>query len=671
MIGSLVAFPHHGDWRLGVVKRDLGRKTLILSARGEQFRPMSRDISPALGAVPDGADLNTLIEKVHTDAEALASALDVSLLWELCVEGSRVFALSELSELAFQRNDAASCFALYTVLNRPQSFFHEVDGGWEPRSRQRVEEIQERTQRVQRVSSTREEVLNQISQALDHPQNCERVVKELLSESGRRHILERLEAVALIDTHEDFAWAMDLVRALEEKRGVFFSNKGRFKIVEIMIALGLWDAHENLHLKAFGVRAHSAEVLLSAQIVAESGFDRSRRTNLTQWWTVSIDSAETLDVDDALSLRALDAGGWEIGVHIADVSARVASESVVDRDARRRGVSVYAPEGVFPMIPRVLSEWSLSLTKGEERPALSLIAQFDEGYELVDWRFEVSTICVDRHLSYDDVDASLSGQRGDADDVRFVVLNGIAEQLGAERQAQGAVTIGMPESRIRVKQTDDGPVIECVQTQETDSHLLVQEYMVLYNHLAAVMLENAGVAASFRVQEAPEEQENDEDVPEGIARAFARLKQMRKADVSFAPGWHAGLGVRGYTQTTSPIRRYGDLTMQRQMKAILEGQTPLNLAEVTEIVSDVERSSYEATLVERQSRRYWSLMALAAAQEPIDAVVLDGATIFLPAFGLRVPVNVRGMAAGAWAQVSVEHVDARQDELVLSIKPKL
>ena len=260
----------------------------------------------------------------------------------------------------------------------------------------------------------------------------------------------------------------------------------------------------------------------------------------------------------------------------------------------------------------------------------------------------------------------------------YALIRWIAEDNLFKRQDQGSVFIDLPDASVKVSFDEDEPVVRTWVTEQSSSRRIVGEFMVLSNEVTAKFATENEIPAIYRVQEPPDfvPGKELESYPEGPAREFARLRKMRKGGISAQAAQHYGLGIMHYLQASSPIRRYSDLAMQRQFKAFFAGTPlPYTEAELFEIIGDVERATYEARLIQRESLRYWLIYVLSqrAPEEELDAIVLNyrddeqtRATVMLTEFAFRVQTRLRHRPrVGESIRLVVERADARADMLVL------
>jgi len=656
MEGSVVEFPLQGGFQVGVVKRVLGKKTLVVAGSNSQFRPLTRDLSEELGVIPADVDVTAFLKALSEEADRLKIGIATEVVWSLSTPGS-TYSSSELAQIAFDEPSPASTLAMRRVLRDDSAYFREVEGGWQSRTPELIDEIRKRASAKSRESHERVSIVSKLSAALD---------SGVLEVDGQmERVLDKVKAVAVHAAHHDQEWVGKLIEELEASRGQYFQSQGRHKAFELLVALGIWNHHENLEVKRFGIYRHGPDLLKIAQEIGQTPIQPGR--DLRRVWTFTFDEADTRDMDDALSVELLDDGTWELGVHIADVDEVVLPGTPLDADALRRGTSVYLPDGIVPMLPNVLSEARLSLVQGHDRSAVSLLIRLDAGMEIQSLGFERCLIRVDRRMTYEELDAHLSGAITNEVSDLLQVLGRFTALHSEERRRNGSLSIDLPTPNVRVDWEDGEPRVQLWCTQDTEAHQLVQECMVLYNSLLAELFLDAGIPAVFRKQEVRDGLW--EDIQPGPALEFAKLKTMKKGEMSLEAGPHASLGVPAYVQATSPIRRYLDLVHQRQLKAHLaQVSAPYSESTLLHILADASEASFEASRAEQGARRYWTLFSLAGEKEPLDALVLDDSNVLLESCGVISKMTQRsGVEEGERIQVVVDRADPRQDELILRL----
>ena len=355
---------------------------------------------------------------------------------------------------------------------------------------------------------------------------------------------------------------------------------------------------------------------LTASEVAVGG--AGQRRDLRQLATFTIDPPTARDFDDAISASEEDGGGWRVWVHIADVSAYVRPRSAVDREAYRRGTSVYVPGAVEPMLPVELSNGACSLVPGEDRWAVT-VELVVRGRDVVSAAFYRSVIRSDRRLTYPEVDAifaapAASTAVGDWN-AGLTAARAAAAALGERRAAKAALVLESAEPEFAFDRS--GNVVGVESVVQTESHRLIEYLMIAANEQVARFLEARKVPALYRVHERPEATSIDRmidqlaslgvptpPVPGGSltpqqaadvageasamvadwvaahdgrgARALNRivLRSLKQAYYDDRNRGHSGLQLHSYCHFTSPIRRYPDLVCHRALLSAVSGDEP-------------------------------------------------------------------------------------------------
>ncbi len=412
--------------------------------------------------------------------------------------------------------------------------------------------------------------------------------------------------------------------------------------------------------------AFDAELEEAARLqpVAPRPQDLAGREDARDLQAITIDPADARDFDDAVTLRPAPCG-WELGVHIADVSHFVPPGSAIDREAARRGNSVYLTGGFIPMLPRHLTSDVCSLNPDVDRLTLSVWFQLSPDAEVLRSRIAPTVIHSRARLDYDQV------QRHFDEPARSAVPAGLHEtldrmrelaaRLRARRMRGGAIDLVMPE--VKCLLDPDGRVTQVQRRGAPEAYQLIEEFMLLANVAVAEQLARGCRPALYRIHEEPRPEQwarmksdlaalaveqplkEKDDLNRICRRAAGRpaaylvnlaiLRNLNRAAYSDRNAGHFGLGFACYTHFTSPIRRYPDLLAHRLVKAAAAGQrSPYTHAELRQLADHCSRTERTADEAEEESLRVKCLEYYAARIE-------QGATGPYPA--LITGVNARGL----------------------------
>lgn len=423
------------------------------------------------------------------------------------------------------------------------------------------------------------------------------------------------------------------------------------------------------------IHGHELPLAFPPDVEAEAAALRKRgikaadldgRLDLRDHLVFTIDPADAKDHDDALSIRRVD-DFWEVGVHIADVSHYVAAGSPLDEEALRRGTSVYLVDRVVPMLPEALSADLCSLRPDEDRLAVSLVMRLDDAGVVRRHELQRSVIRSRHKLSYDEVQAVIDGKgsvTGDADDAIRGLLR-LSRSMRQAREARGSLDFDLPQARVVLNTQGEPTDIERVLRLE--SHRLVEDFMLLANHLIARTAVEKRVPLLHRIHEEPDADRIDQlrDLLQGLGLRLPGkgkvkpkdlqkvlhsvagrpeenlvstvvLRSMKQARYSEQSLGHFGLATRHYTHFTSPIRRYPDLVVHRlAIAGLAEGKPASDLMD-TETLATIARLSSERERVAVDAERDSVELKKVELMERHLGEVFDGTISSVTSFGFFV-----------------------------------
>ena len=335
------------------------------------------------------------------------------------------------------------------------------------------------------------------------------------------------------------------------------------------------------------------DVLDQVKVIPETIDSRQfeGREDLRGEFIVTIDPDDARDFDDAIHVEKT-GSGWRLGVHIADVAAYVESGSPLDREARRRGNSIYLPGRVIPMLPERLSNGVCSLNPGVDRLTHSVFVHFDKHGTAKSARFVRSVIRSAHRLTYKQVYAILTAAPRDQLGERLHIAWELAALLRQKRFDHGALDLDFPEVKVWVDK--EGYPVKLERIENDESHQLIEEFMLTANEAVARELKKRAIPSIYRVHENPDPEKLAEyrefvlgfnykvgdlthraelqrllasfrGKPEEQALKVALLKSLKRARYSPQPLGHYGLDKANYLHFTSPIRRYADLIVHRAL----------------------------------------------------------------------------------------------------------
>lgn len=388
----------------------------------------------------------------------------------------------------------------------------------------------------------------------------------------------------------------------------------------LLLDIGYWDETVNPYPQRLHIDVTQPDLTLP-DLAAEE------REDLTHLVALAIDDEGSTDPDDALS--------WEDGriwIHIADVAALVAPESLADREARARGANLYLPEGTIHMLPHDATAL-LGLGLQERSPALSFGLTLNEAGEIVETTITPSWIKVTR-LTYEEADSRLG-------EPIFAELYGLAQRYAARRAGNGAVELDLPEVKIRVH---DG-AISIKPLPALRSRDLVREAMLMTGEAVTHYAQAHELAIPYSTQDADSEVYTITETT--LSAMFAKRRLMKPSQYKSEPGRHTGLGMEQYAQATSPLRRYTDLLVHQQLRAHLRGDPVMDSQTLMARMAEASLSMRAVRTAERLSNKHWTLVYLRRQPDwQGEGIVVEKPgnrnLVLLPALDLETDIYGRG-----------------------------
>ena len=385
--------------------------------------------------------------------------------------------------------------------------------------------------------------------------------------------------------------------------------------------------------------------------------------------TFTIDPHDAKDFDDAISIKTLENGLLEIGVHIADVSHYVRPGTEMDEEAIKRSNSVYLVDRVVPMLPEQLSNLTCSLRPNEDKFTFSAVFNINSKNEVVSEWFGKTVIHSNKRFTYEEAQEIIEG-KDDPLKMEILKLDGIAKALRFERLEAGAMNIESEE--VRFKLDDSGHPIDVIIKTSKDAHKLVEEFMLLANKRVAMFVSGppekpTKIPFVYRCHDKPDPEKlasfslfiekfglsvdlkNPALISKNINGLLVSLREenefsliqsmairsMAKAVYETNNIGHYGLGFKEYTHFTSPIRRYADLLVHRILLSKISSSRTIYGSELDELCKRISRMERKAVIAERESTKFFQTLFLS------DKIgeTFEGTVSGLTEYGLFIKLN--------------------------------
>ena len=604
--GKLIEYIEHGKLICALCIQDKGGKLYLITPFGREVTLNPNRILLKSNKIFDVNNSREesikYLRQINDIREELKNHVDINSLWLLVHDESERFSLNELAQLAFNDNisdDHES--AVMRALLEEHIHFKFKDNVFIPHSPEQLEKIQNtKNKEEQKIVFLKKGAswLREIAQGYTaEPPDFKDVV------------IDTLKKLVLFGNNVP---EYELGRSLLDLADI----RNPKKVRELLIFLGEWDENENLELIRSNIpTSFTTQELTEAKNIASAATPAKNNEDLRSFFTITIDSDKTTDFDDAISIVPAENDNILIFVHIADIASAITKDSLLDKTAMERCSSHYLPDLYIPMLPDILSGDTLSLREGADRHAVSIVFEFNKNYELIRSKISKSIINVKKRMNYDDINIMI-GQ-----DCLIDKLYDICLALRRKRTDANAMHISLPEINIEI---DDNKKISLeLLPQNTPAKIIVEESMILYNRFSADFCNKNNIPALYRTQTPPSEYVSICETNE-LFYMFRQLRKISPIKIATTPGKHSGLGIEAYIQCTSPLRRYLDLVMQRQIVAYLEGSPALTIEELDHIRMVTEPLLKIIYNIRRNRQRYWIIKYLCnLGSLPLKALMLD------------------------------------------------
>jgi exoribonuclease-2 len=601
------------------------------------------------------------LSAVSETRRKIMDRIDLEEVWSLLQSEETGYEPEEIAEFIFSgpiSEDRAA--AVNRLLLSDRLYFQVKDSRFYARSAESVE-----TRRIE------------LQKEAERERRLDEGASWLSAIHSRRHNIPPIQSrEELIEALKDFAlFGQDAkeVAFVKELFKLAAAPPTPLSAFRILVRLGIWREDENLMLHEHGISPgfppdalEEAELIASKTDYVES--IKNHREDFTGLDVFTVDSPLTRDYDDALSLRVIGSGLFEIGIHIADAAELIPQSTALDREAEDRASSIYLPDDRVSMLPPSLSEGVLSLQAGKDRLALSFLITMDSEANIQETRICTSVIRVRRQLTYRDVD------KGVCEDSGLKSLFDLALKLRQKRLELGAIILPLPEIQVYVNNVG---MIQVVRYEkETPSQIMVSEWMIAANAAAADYFVEKSIPALFRNQAECRPETEFVHSEHELFRIYRQRRLFSRAELDTVAKPHRSLAVAHYTTVTSPIRRYSDLVVQRQLKNALDtGAGVYSKEQMEEMGMRLSATQAKISLIQRKWTKYWILKYMEQEDlEELNALVLDKnsryAHLLIPDFLLETNAPISESAnynQGDMVKIRVEKAMPREDVLKVQI----
>jgi ribonuclease R len=434
------------------------------------------------------------------------------------------------------------------------------------------------------------------------------------------------------------------------------------EVVKVLGKAGEHHAEMHSIMAEFGLPFEfPQEVVREAEQIPEeiTNEEIKKRRDMRQVTTFTIDPEDAKDFDDALSIRKLENGNYEIGVHIADVSHYMQPGSLLDKEAIHRATSVYLVDRTIPMLPERLSNGLCSLRPHEDKLTFSVVFEMDEEANVLSEWFGRTVTHSDRRFAYEEAQERIETKQGDfAEEIN--TLNGLAKKLKAARFKNGSINFETVE--VKFKLDENGKPLGVYPKVRKDAHMLIEDFMLLANKRVAEFISKMKKGQDkntfvYRIHDYPDPEKlltfsvfaqkfghklkiDDANIatslnaliseiegrPEQNVLSSLAIRTMAKAKYTTEDRGHFGLAFPHYTHFTSPIRRYPDVMVHRLLQHYLDKGKSVNKEVYEELCVHSSEMEKRAADAERASIKYKQVEFMASVEDKIFDGIISGVT---------------------------------------------
>ncbi len=652
-VNEIVFYKKRNFISLACVNEVIKDEISVITEEGKQLKLESDQIVYCSGInsekTGNSSEIKLELRALRRELDENREEIDLKTMWDCIYDpgADSGYKLAEILELYIEKNSSNMERLLFVwAIERDEVYFKKQDGLIYLNSPEESEEIVRKKEEAKRKAEEKEQALAWIKGTYE---GAVQASKEDLDKYS--NYIELIKGYAV---QQDKYEKLKEIKPLLNKVGI----RDEVDALEYLIGIGRWDKNEDPVFKRFGIKdTYPQKIITETETFINKEVTYDKLLDITKLELISIDDENTTDIDDALSVELLD-DETRVGVHIANVAAFVDEKTYLDSEALKRGETIYLAEGNISMFPPKLVSELLTLSAKNTRKALTLFVTFDAGNNILHYEFVQTKINVNRNISYKQANETyLKTPQGNR-------LLDITNALRQKRIKNGAIILQLPTMKIELE--DDTVKSLSAYSMTTDSHNVIAESMILLNNLAAKYFAESKIPAVFRSQIDSTSEEIKNLDRESEIFPVEVLKFLRPTTISTFAEQHKFLGIDAYVQISSPIRRYLDLVLQRQLVSCLNGTGPIySNSSLEKIYARTEMAVKEKRLIEKSRERYWVLKYLLDNKITeitgfISSVRDRKVNVYLPEYLIDLPLTPQAesqLEVGSSAKIVINKID--------------
>jgi|GEM_PF-3989111 len=658
-INELVLYRKRREPTLAIIISCSNSEANILTEEGKQASIKNERIVLRTGIifkdVDDISNIRRQFRRLREELQSHTETYDIKTLWECVKDSGKEHCFEELMDLYRGRSelDSKEKLQLFWAIDKDRTFFKRNKELYLPNNESDVHDalLRKERDRIKRVEKDKA------------------VQWALLLINDKQPSQEDFDVQYYLDLVKDYI-VYENSSSLTRETKQFVSEiglKNSDEAIEFLRKAGICGKDDDqVSLKLQEYENFSNNVSEQVENILSSCNDIDNLEIIETSGIYSIDDETTEDIDDAISFSKND-GNYNVAIHITNAGYYIERGTSLDIDSMLRGESVYLPEKTINMLPPKLIDNKLSLFSGNYKPTLSLFVSFDNEYNMLDYKFKKTKVYVDENLSYENSE-KIFDEQGWA-----VELKNLAYYLRDKRIQNNAYILQLPDFKFEIN--DSGGVKMKKNYMDTVSHIVISELMILINYLAAKYLTDNKIPCIYRSQT-----EDIEDEARNMDRTdplfpVKVLKYLKPSRLTTRPSRHSSLGLEYYTQISSPIRRYLDIAMQRQIISFLEhGKLCYDKDELEDIIARVGSGMIDRRYAQKDRKKYWIFKFLKKERSELEGYVSTlnerRISVYIPEILMELPISrpKQELSEGDRIMLDITKIDPLRKRINLKFK---
>lgn len=652
-INELVLYRKRREPSLALVTSHEGKDLKIFTEDGKQVSVSTDKIALNTGIhfneSMTNADIKLEFRSLRDQLEKNRANIDLYTLWDCVADEGGEYGFGYIAELYYGSGSFSEdqALELFWAIDKDDVYFKRLKNSYVPNTREEVAETLHRKEKERQ----REKDFTRAVEWAESVQSGNTGKQKSIRDFDPDYYKELVKKFVI---YNDSPEKIREARKFTTKIGI----KSQEDAVEFLIKAGVCsELDDPVTLALEPYEKFSSRIKKEVSDIISGNITTCKHSRIHSLPTYSIDDKSTKDIDDAISITE-DGDTFEVSVHITNAGFLIEKWSALDIESMMRGESVYLPEKTINMLPDKLVEQKLSLFEGHPRTALSLFINFDKDSNVIDYCFKQTELNVDKNLTYENSELLFEKEPW------AKKLMETAMALRSRREQNGAFILQLPDLKFHINDSDNISITK--NLMDTVPHIVIAEFMILTNYLAARYLKEREVPCIYRTQtesidsEARELDRNDPLFPIKV------VKYLKPSRLSLQPQSHSSLGLDLYTQVTSPIRRYLDMVVQRQIISMAENTgICYSEQELLEIIERTGTGMIDRRQAQNSRKKYWIFRYLKKNFSDIEgyvsAVEENRMNVYFPDILLELPVQkpnkISDLRQGSRVKVDIEKVD--------------